>query len=311
MKIFAWITLSIIIFIIFGLIYYLVVGEILFRNFFSRKSTTKRIFNKNIKNLINEHKIDLCWWEKVKFSRIEIKSFDQLTLIGYYHDAGSDKTVVIVHGFGGSHDEMQPYCKFFYEKNFNVLAVDNRAHGESEGKCIGFGWLDRKDIVSWIEYLNSNQPNNKILLFGLSMGATAVCCVAGEKLPTNVCAVISDCAFDNANKQIDFVMRDKKIVLKLFKKHLFGYTKRIHGFDIYQADAIKQVKNTKIPILYIHGKEDYYVPIENMINLYNSTPENLRQKYLVDDAGHAMSYAVAGVLYEKKISDFLKSRTNL
>ena len=130
-------------------------------------------------------------------------------------------------------------------------------------------------------------------------------------MPTNVCAVISDCAFDNANKQIDFVMRDKKIVLKLFKKHLFGYTKRIHGFDIYQADAIKQVKNTKIPILYIHGKEDYYVPIENMINLYNSTPENLRQKYLVDDAGHAMSYAVAGVLYEKKISDFLKSRTNL
>lgn len=309
MKILAWIILAIVIFIIVSLIYYLVIGEILFHKFFSRKSITKRVLKKNTQKLIEEHKIDLCWWGKVKFSRLQITSFDQLNLVGYYHDAGSDKTAIIVHGFGGSHQEMQQYCKLFYQKNFNILVVDNRAHGESEGKCIGFGWLDRKDILSWIEYLNSNQPDNKILLFGLSMGATAVCCATGEDLPTNVNAVISDCAFDNANKQIDFVMRNKKVILKLFKKHLYSFTKRIHGFDIYNADAIKQVKNTKIPILYIHGKEDSYVPIENIINLYNSTPENLREKYIVDDADHAMSYSVAGVLYEKKISDFLKSRT--
>lgn len=311
MKILAWTILSVVILVIACLLYYLLVGEILFRSFFSRKSRTKKVLKKNVQNLINAHKIDLCWWEKVKFSRIEIKSFDQLTLVGYYHNAESDKTVIIVHGFGGSHEEMQPYCKFFYEKNFNVLAVDNRAHGESEGKCIGFGWLDRKDILSWIEYLNSKQLNNKILLFGLSMGASAVCCVSGEKLPTNVCAVISDCAFDNANKQIDFVMRNKKILLKLFKRHLYSFTKRVYGFDVLDADVVKQVKNTKVPILYIHGKSDMYVPIENSINLYNSTPTNLRDRYFVDDADHATSFAVAGVLYEKKISDFLKSRTNI
>ncbi len=311
MKILAWIVLGIVIFVIVAMLYYLVVGAILFHYVFSKKSLSSRILRKDTEKRLTDYKIDLCWWDKVKFAKVKIKSLDQLTLVGNYFDAGSDKTVIVVHGFGGSYQEMQPYCKFFHDKNFNVLAVDNRTHGESEGKCIGFGWLDRNDILAWIEYLNKRNPDNKILLFGLSMGGTAVCCVAGEKLPSNVKAVISDCAFDNANKQIDYVMRNHKILLKMIKKHLYSYTKRIHGFDIHQADAIKQVKNTKIPILFIHGQNDNFVPVENVINLYNATPPNLREKYVIDGAGHAMSYSVAGVLYEKKISDFLRSRTNI
>lgn len=311
MKILAWIVLGIVIFIIAALLYYLVVGAILFHYVFSKKSVSSRVLRKDIQKRLIDYKIDLCWWDKVKFAKVKIKSFDQLTLVGNYYDAGSDKTVIVVHGFGGSYQEMQPYCKFFHDKNFNVLAVDNRTHGESEGKCIGFGWLDRNDILAWIEYLNSKNPVNKILLFGLSMGGTAVCCAAGEKLPTNVKAIISDCAYDSANKQIDYVMRNHKILLKLIKKHLYSYARRIHGFDIYQADAIKQVKNTKIPILFIHGQDDSFVPVENTMNLYNATPPNLREKFIVDGAGHAMSYSIAGVLYEKKISDFIRSRTNL
>ena len=134
--------------------------------YFSKKTLNARLFKKNLDQMIKEHKIDLCWWDKVDFEKVKIKSFDNLTLVGHYCNLNSLKTVIIVHGFGGSYRETQPYCKLFYEKNFNILAVDNRAHGESEGNCVGFGWLDRKDIISWINYLNEKTPNNKIVLLG-------------------------------------------------------------------------------------------------------------------------------------------------
>lgn len=311
MRVFAWVVLGIVLFVIFALLYYLVVGKIIFKFSFSRKSLHDRVMKKGIDQQIQEHKIDLGWWEKYKFQVLSIKSFDGLKLVGHYFDNKSDKTVIVVHGFGGNYREMQHFCKFFYEKNFNILAVENRAHGESEGKCIGFGWLDRLDLLYWIELLNQKFPEKKIILFGLSMGATAVCCVSGEKLPKNVVGIISDCAFANGDKQIDFVLKKYKIIGKVLKKHLYDYAKRVHSFDVLKVDAIKQVKNTKVPILFIHGNEDSYVPIENMYDLYNSTPSNLRDKYVVEGAGHGLSYSVAGVLYEKKINDFLKSRTNL
>lgn len=308
MKTVAWITVVIIALIMLALVYYLVVGAILFKMVFSRKSTYKRLLRKDLNKALIDYKIDLCWWDKVKFSKITIQSFDQIKLVGHFFNADSDKTVIIVHGFGQDYREMQPYCKYFYHKNFNILAVDNRGHGESEG-CIGFALNDKKDILSWIEYLNKKNPNSDIVLFGLSMGGSAVCAVAGETLPSNVRAIISDCAFSNADKQIKHVMRNNKLILKLFRKHLYDFAKRVRCFDIAQIDLTRAVKKTSIPMLFIHGKEDNFVPYENVYQLYDAATN--RDIYVVDGAKHAMSYPVAGVLYEKKIGDFIKSRTNV
>lgn len=311
MKIFAWLVLGFIVLIIFALLYYLLVGELLFHIVFSRKSLSSRVLRKNIEKKLEEYKIDLCWWNKHKFVKFTTKSFDQLKLVGHYFESNSNNTVIVVHGFGQDYREMQQYCKFFLEKNFNILVVDNRTHGESQGNCIGFGWLDRKDILSWINFLNEKTPNRNILLFGISMGAAAVCCASGEKLPDNVVAVISDSAYCNVDKQIDYVMKKMNFLRKPIKKHLYSYTKRVHGFNVLEADVVKQVKNTKIPIFYVHGEQDDFVPVENLYSLYNSTPENLREKFVVEDAKHVMSYPISGILYEKKISDFLKSRTTI
>lgn len=312
MRIAAWLAVAFIAVVFAALLYYLIVGAVLFKFVLSRKSLSTRVLRKDIQQRINENKIDLCWWDKVPVQKVTVQSCDNLTLSGMYLPANSKKTVLVVHGFGGSFYEVQPYAKFFYEKNFSVLAVDCRAHNSSEGKCIGFGWLDRLDIVSWVHFLNEKTPDSKILLFGVSMGATAVCCAAGEKQigpSTNVVGAISDCAFANAGRQIDHIMRKHKIVLKLFKWHLFSYAKRLYDLDLKQADAVKQVKNTQIPILYIHGEEDDFVPQQNATILFEATPQNLREKHTVPSAAHALSYATEGVLYEKRISDFISRRT--
>lgn len=307
MKILAWITLALVLLVVVALVYYLTIGAILFRIVFSRKSLSVRVLRKDIEQNIKDYKINLCWWEKIKFKKMQINSFDGLKLVGHWFDCGSNKTAIIVHGFGQDYREMQPYCKLFHDKNFNILAVSNRGHGESEGN-IGFGWLDRKDLISWIEFLNKKNPEQEILLFGLSMGGTAVCALSGEKLAENVKAIVSDCAFANADRQISHIMKNHKLILKLFKKHLYSFSKRVHDFDIEKIDVAKTVKNCKLPMLFIHGQDDNFVPIENLSELYQSAQN--RDKFVVEGAKHAMSYATSGVGYEKKISDFLKSRTN-
>lgn len=309
MKIFAWICLTLLLAILLGLLLYLIIGQILFKFVFSRKNLTEKSLGKNIDKKLKEFKVDLCWFDKNKMKDVSVQSFDGLKLYGKFLEANSDKSVIIVHGFGGSFYHTQQYCKFFHEKNFNVLAIDSRAHGKSEGSCVTFGWFEKDDIKSWVDFLNEKIPNNKILLFGVSMGATAVCMASSQKLE-NVVGIISDCAFDNADREIEYVMKKKHILMKkILKKHLYSFTKRLHNFDCLKADAISQVKKTTVPILYIHGDADDYVPIENMNNLYNATPSNMREKFVVEGAGHALSYAVADVLYEKKISDFIKLRT--
>lgn len=303
MKIVAWIIIGCVILIFLGLIFYLIIGAILFHLSLGRKELKKRVKKNNLKNNLEKYQIDLCWWDKIEFKKVEIKSVDNLKLVGHFLDQKSKVTILLVHGYSANYKEMQPYAKFFYQKGYNLLCVENRAHGDSEGDCVGMGYFDRLDIKGWINFLNENNKS-KIILFGLSMGASAVC-GASEDLPNNVVAVISDSAFDNVEKQIKYILKKFGIFKNLLFKILKSYTKRRYEFNLSDGNFVKCVKKSKIPILYFHGKADRYVLPECSMNLYEATPENLRELCLVDDAEHAMSYVVLGNMYERKINRFL------
>lgn len=311
MKVFAWIVLAFVVILIFAMLYYLVVGQIIFKFSFAKKRKNSRAYKKNIDKQLKSFGVDLCWWDKQKIEVVSIENREKMKLVGRFLDNNSNKTVICVHGYGGTYLEMQPYCEFFKTKNFNVLAVDNRAHGDSEGKCIGFGWYDRFDILDWIDFLNKKIPDHQIVLLGVSMGGTAVCCACGEELPPNVVCAVSDCAFANGKKQLEKVFPKIFGLEKIFIKHLSSFLKRIHGFEISKVDALKQVRNTKIPILYVHGQEDKFVPMQNLIDLYAATPEGMKDKFLVEGAGHGESFAVAGVMYERKLNGFFSRLTRL
>lgn len=303
MRIVGIIVLSIAILILLALIYYLIVGKIIFKISLGRKTLKKRVKKNDLTQNLEKYNIDLCWWDNLPFKKVEIKSFDNLTLVAHLLNQQSDRSVIIVHGYSANYKEMQQYAEFFYQRDFNLLCVELRAHGESEGECVGMGYLDRKDLLNWIEFLNG-EISSDILLMGLSMGASAVCATAGENLPPNVKAVISDSAFDSAEKQIKHVL--KRFGFLLLYKHLKSYAKRGYNFNLQEADFVKCVKKTKIPILYFHGKADNYVPFTCAQNLYNATPENLRELVLVEEADHGMCYPVLKVMYERKINNFFK-----
>lgn len=308
MKVFSIITLIFLTLILVFLSCYLLVVRITFRYSLGRKNIAKRLDGKS--GLINQYEIDLCWWDKYKFTELTIVSEDGLKLKGHYFKStsSSNRVALLVHGYGSDFREMQPYAKMFVDMGYSVLVVENRAHGKSEGNMIGMGWFDKEDVLSWINVLVEKDEKCRIVLFGVSMGGAAVCMASGLNLPSNVVCAISDCAFANVYDQMKYVLMKKKetkarrVILKTFYK----YMKRVYYFDLKTADAAIGLASCKIPVMFIHGKSDDFVPVENALKLAGKVPDYRKDVYLVENAGHAMSYVTNPRKYEFRVREFLK-----
>ena len=307
MKIFAIVALSLLGLVILCMALYLIIGSMCFKIALSRKSTVKRVVNKTMQKLIKQYKIDFSWWDKFDFQTLTTTSQDGLKLVAHFLPSTTNKLAIIVHGYGADYREMHLYTKYFVENHYNILALENRAHGNSEGKMMGMGWLDRLDIINWINIMLEKNSNYQIVLMGLSMGASAVCMTSGEKLPSAVKAIVSDCAFANAYDEFKYVFNHRTHLPAFPLLNIFNsYTKNIYKFDMKKADATMQVKKTKTPILFIHGDADSFVPVENVNKLYAAAPEGLKQIYIAKGAEHAMSYPSDEKEYEKQLNNFLK-----
>lgn len=306
MKIVSIVVLSLVGALLLGMLLYLVTGAICFRIALSRRSTAKRVVNKTMKKTIDNYKIDFCWWDKFQFENLSLISKDGLKLVGHFLPNSSNNLAIIVHGYGADYREMQNYAKLFVEKNYNILVVENRAHGNSEGRFMGMGWLDKNDLLQWISLCLEKNPNYKIVLMGLSMGASTVCMASGEKLPSNVKGIISDCGYANVFEQFKYVFRSKAHLPTWPLLNIFNvYTKSIYKFNMKEADAVSQIKKSKLPFLFIHGDSDKFVPTENVYKLASAVPDERKDIYIAKGADHAMSYPINPLEYERHVNKFL------
>ncbi len=246
---------------------------------------------------------------------ISILSDDGLKLSGKYIEnktkTKTDKVAVVAHGYMGEGNAMGDYAKIFYDLGYDVLIPDNRGHGKSEGKYVGFGWLDRLDYLKWLdEILRIKGKSADIGLFGVSMGASTVMMTSGESLPQQVKWLIADCGFESVDKELVFQLND------MFSLPAFplipltsAYTKIRAGYSFYEASATKQLKKNNLPLLLIHGKKDDFVPIEAAYTLYNAT-KGPKQLEVFDDAKHATSFKSDPKRYKKAIKEFVLPMEN-
>ena len=264
----------------------------------------KNIHKNTYKNL-DKYQIDFAWWDKQNVKNVSIKSQDNLNLCAKIIEKNNNQFAVVVHGYGAEGSEMQQYAKMFVDFGFSVLVPDNRAHGKSEGKTITRGYKDKYDVLSWIKFVNKNYNPEKIVVLGMSMGGATVCMLSGLDLPKNVKAIISDCAYTNAYDILQNTQKNSALrylpAMKMFNK----YAKKRAGFVLKDADAISAVQKTKVPILYVHGNKDDFVPFYMQDLLYNNTPKNLRQKVVIENSEHAENLVKGGEFYKQEVSKFL------
>ncbi len=252
------------------------------------------------------------WLDKVDKVHFTRESKDQLKLNALL--IPSTKTdqkvfVVMAHGYNSKALDMGAYAKFFNEElDFNVLAPDDRGHGQSEGNCIGFGWPDRLDLLDWINFLLKTYGQDiRILLFGISMGGATVLMVSGEDLPQNVKAIISDCAYTSAMDELSYQLK-RQFGLPLFPimNVTSLITKLRAGYFLGEASALEQVKKSKVPILFIHGHEDTFVPFEMVNRLYEACTSE-KKLFTVEGAGHGESLIKDYDGYRETVKEFIRS----
>ena len=237
---------------------------------------------------------------------VTVTSHDGLTLSGrYYHVRDGAPLDICFHGYRSSAlVDFSGGSELSFRMEHNVLLVDQRAHGKSQGRTITFGILERQDLLRWVEYaVKRFGPDVHILLFGVSMGGATVLMASELDLPKNVKGIIADCPYASALEIILHVGHSTSLPTWLIRPFAIAGAKIFGGFDLTECHAREAVMHTPVPILIIHGQADSFVP-EQMSNIAESNPKMVTRR-TIPGADHGISYLVDKQTYSTIVSDFV------
>lgn len=237
---------------------------------------------------------------------------DGLKLKGVYLENPAQKNkktkqlIILVHGYTSRGILLRQYAQMFYQNGYDLFIPDARGHGMSEGDYIGFGWPDRIDLKNWIQQM-VKQFDGKvdIALWGISMGGAEVMMTSGEKLPSQVKCIIEDCGYSSTAAELTYQLK------QMFHLPSFPviplaswYTEMRDGYNFYESDAVSQLKKNHLPMLFIHGADDTFVPVEMVDEVYQAT-NGPKEKVIFKGASHGKSFQSDPEKYTKVVTDFL------
>ncbi len=235
-----------------------------------------------------------------------IKSFDGLTLYAKYYEFEPGAPIeLMLHGYrGNAESDLSGGVQRCRALGRSSFIVDQRCAGKSDGKTISFGINEYRDCLSWVDFMVKHfGPDVKILLTGISMGASTVLLASGEELPPNVRGVLADCGYSSAEAIIKKVIRDMKLPPDLAYPFVKLGAKVYGRFDLDKNSPIEAVKHAKVPIILYHGEADAFVPCEMAHEIYEAIGGK-KQLVTVKDAGHGLSYIMDSENYIKTLRDF-------
>ena len=241
---------------------------------------------------------------------VSIVNREGLTLRGHWvHNDNPRRLVIMVHGWHSLWTkDFGESVNFYREAGCELLYIEHRAHGKSDGKIISYGIKERYDVVEWIDYARTLHPELPLYLAGISMGASTVLMTAGEPVSDKVTAIIADCGYTDPSK----------IVRPCVEKVLGGATdttmkainlntKLSGGFTLDEYTTLQAMDaNTAIPVLFIHGDADEFVPMSMTLENYIAcrAPKDL---LIVHGAKHGLSYIVEPETYQARVTAFFEA----
>ena len=238
---------------------------------------------------------------------VQITSEDGLLLNGvYYPNDASDRWAIVLHGYRSNHNGVASLAQHYYAAGYQVLAPDLRACGDSEGEYVGMGWLDRNDVLQWIDWVLKQDSDARIVVHGVSMGAATAMMTAGENTPDAVEVFVEDCGYTSV---WDIFSSELKLRFGLPEFPILytasAVAKAKAGYGFQEASALEQVRNCEKPMLFIHGTADDFIPYEMMDVLYTAKPGTNNATLTAEGAGHGEAMYALGDAYWETVFDFI------
>lgn len=237
---------------------------------------------------------------------VSISSHDGIRLVGHWHGSENAKRVIVaMHGWRSDWaQDFGAISDFWHQNGCSVLYAEQRSHGDSDGEYMGFGVLERHDCYEWIKWVNQRMGGElPIYLAGISMGATTVLMTSGFNLSDNVKGIVADCGFTSPRAIWKHVVQRKFHlpygIYKSTAENIYRQRNKV-SIDYSCADALQ---NCRIPVLFVHGSDDNFVPIEMTFENYKACPSK-KKLLVVVGAEHGMSYLVDKQAYETAVMDF-------
>lgn len=238
-----------------------------------------------------------------------LQSHDGLKLHALYlpQQGEGHKYAVLCHGYGSIPQTMGRFASRFYEMGYSILAPAARTHERSEGRYAGMGWPERRDIVAWVDSLVEQDPQAEVVLFGISMGGATVMMTAGEAdLSSNVKCVIEDCGYSSVWDEFAGQLKE------MFGLPTFPVldaaslvTQLRAGYGFQEASAVEQLKKTSLPMLFIHGEDDTFVPYSMLDVVYQACASPEKERLSIPSAEHGEASSVDPERYWSTVEAFL------
>lgn len=262
------------------------------------------------KKFADIHEADHAWLQSQPFTRVTVKASDGIHLHGRFFEAkDASRIVICAHGYRG--EALYDFAgagRYLLGHNSSLLLIDHRAQGESEGEYITFGALEKKDIALWAEYCKAHNPNHlPVYLYGISMGAASVLLASGEEISCPISGIIADCGYSSIYSiLLAQGRRFTGAATALIMQVMEGICRRKAGFVFRDGDVENTLRSCRIPVLFVHGSEDHFVPIENSERNYAACSSK-KQFVIIEGAVHASSYYTDPDRYASALETFFAS----
>ncbi|MBR5613393.1 MAG: alpha/beta hydrolase, partial [Bacteroidaceae bacterium] len=219
----------------------------------------------------------------------------------------TSKTAVIVHGYTDNAIRMM-MIGYLYNRSlgYNILLPDLRNSGLSGGEAFQMGWFDRKDVLQWMDVAHHIYGDStQMVVHGISMGGATTMMVSGEELPDYVKCFVDDCGYTSVWDQFKKELKEDFGLPAFPLMHTTSLLcDWVYDWNFREASALEQVKKCHLPMLFIHGEKDEYVPTRMVYELYNAKTEP-KELWVVPNADHATSYKLNKEIYTQKVKQFI------
>ncbi|MEM6723736.1 MAG: alpha/beta fold hydrolase [Bacteroidota bacterium] len=244
---------------------------------------------------------------------IMITSFDEVELVGHLERTPVDSAkgcILLIHGIGGYKEHFKALTAQLNSWGYHTLAIDQRAHGASGGKHCTFGAKEKKDIYSWVRYLQQQEKMEvPIGVWGQSLGGA----VALQSLGTypDIQFGIIESTFSNYQEVVhDYFKYHAGFNWRPFSNYLSDRAGRIAGFEARSNNPIDYAQKIHQPILVVHGTVDQRISIDYGRENFEAMPSLNKQFLEIKNAHHLNVWSVGGTDYLGQVHRFLTNLEN-